>query len=243
MKSIGIIGLGRFGQLMAHFLKGHFDVYVSNRSDKRDIADYLGVRYVTIEECAMKDIVVPCVPISHLKDVLLYIAPLIKEGSFVFDVCSVKLLPSKWMEEILPNNCSILCTHPLFGPDTTKKGLDGKMIALCPVRGVDMEKVKAFVSGLGLVPISATPQEHDEQMARSLALIHFLGNALDKIDIDEVRLATKTHEKLRELVKITKNDSRELFIDMHKYNPFVSSVRKELISSLMELDNFLDKQK
>ena len=243
MKSIGIIGLGRFGQLMAHYLKGHFDVYVSNRSDKSEIAKYLGVHYVPIGECATKDIVVPCVPISHLKDVLLYIAPLLKEGSLVFDVCSVKLLPSRWMEEILPNNCSILCTHPLFGPDTTKKGLDGKMIALCPVRGVNIAKVQAYMTELGLVPIVSTPEEHDKQMAKSLALIHFLGNALDKIDIDEVRLATKTHEKLKELVKITKNDSKELFMDMHKYNPFVSSVRKELINNLLELDEFLDNQK
>ncbi|MBN1785587.1 MAG: prephenate dehydrogenase/arogenate dehydrogenase family protein [Candidatus Methanofastidiosa archaeon] len=241
MESIGIIGFGRFGQLMAIHLKESLEVYVGNRSDKSAIAEEMGVNYAPIAECARKDIVVPCVPISQLEATLRSISGKVREDSLVCDVCSVKIWPAIWMSEILPRQCSILGTHPLFGPDTTKRGLGGKMIALCPIRGVDIEKVEGFLHSLGLVTKTTTPENHDMQMARSLALIHYLGNALDRLDIDSVELATKTHEKLRELVTITRNDSKQLFMDMHRYNPYVSKVRKELIGELVDLDKELDR--
>jgi len=241
LESIGIIGFGRFGQLMARYLRDRLDVFVSNRSDKSEIAKELGVEYTNIEECSTKDIVVPCVPIGVLRPTLEKISVHVS-NNMVCDACSVKMWPVKWMLETLPKGCSILGTHPLFGPDTTKKGLDGKTIALCPVRNVEIEKVKRFLLSLGLRPYVTTPEEHDKQMASSLAMIHYLGNALDNLDIEKVELATKTHEKLMELVRITRNDSRELFIDMHRYNPFVSVIRKRLIEELKELDCFLDSE-
>ncbi|HPR42304.1 MAG TPA: prephenate dehydrogenase/arogenate dehydrogenase family protein [Candidatus Methanofastidiosa archaeon] len=241
MESIGIIGFGRFGQLMALHLRDRLDVSVANRSDRSREASELGVEYATAKECAKKDIVVPCVPISALRSALQDISGHIG-GNLVCDVCSVKIWPARWMEEILPKTCSIMGTHPLFGPDTTKKGLSGKTIALCPMRGVDMGCVEDFLRSLGLNTVVTTPDEHDRQMASSLAMIHYLGNALDNIGIEDIKLATKTHEKLKELVRITRNDSRQLFVDMHRYNPYVSDVRKRLIEELVTLDTELDRE-
>jgi len=241
MDSIGIIGFGRFGQLMALHLRDRMDVFVTNRSDRSKEAEELGVEYASIGECASKDIVVPCVPISNLRASLERISGMVR-SNLICDVCSVKMYPTRWMEEILPGKCSILGTHPLFGPDTTKKGLVGKTIALCPIRGVDIECIEGFLKSLGLNTVITTPEEHDRQMAGSLAMIHYLGNALDNIGVEEIRLATKTHEKLKELVRITRNDSRQLFLDMHRYNPFVSEKRKDLIEELKKLDMELDRE-
>jgi prephenate dehydrogenase len=45
-----------------------------------------------------------------------------KKGPLVVDVLSVKEHARKIMLEQLPEECDILCTHPMFGPDSGKNG-------------------------------------------------------------------------------------------------------------------------
>jgi len=124
--------------------------------------------------------VIPAVPISSLQQMLKQMAPLLQPGSLVIDVCSVKTLPAKWMEEILPPSVSILATHPMFGPDSAARSLEGMKIALCKVK-IDDEpytKIKSYLTSLGLEVIETTTENHDRQIAVSLSLTHFIGRAL-----------------------------------------------------------------
>jgi len=246
-KSLGIIGFGRFGQLAAKHLKKHFtEVFVSDHVDKRKEAGRLGVSFVAIDECAGKDVVLLCVPISSFRKVLKTIIPRLKAGALVIDTCSVKEEPVRAMKELIPNKCECIGTHPLFGPDTAKDGVIGKKIVLCPVqksasRRSIMPHIKRFLTTkLGLTVITTTPKEHDWQMARSLALIHILGTALLRTDVKRVNLTTPTHERLVELVDIVKNDSKQLAIDMQTHNRFARKARKDLIRELKKIDGELE---
>ena len=96
-KSLGIIGLGRFGQLAAKHLKEHFRVFASDCTDKAREANKLGVSFTSVGACAGKDIVLLCVPISSFERVLKQIVPFLKKGALVLDVCSVKEEPAKAM--------------------------------------------------------------------------------------------------------------------------------------------------
>merc|ERR1712226_192895 len=43
----------------------------------------------------------------------------------VVDVCSVKVHAKTTMLALLPDSCDILCTHPMFGPESGKHGWGG----------------------------------------------------------------------------------------------------------------------
>lgn len=239
VKSVGIIGFGRFGQLIAKHLKDHFQVFVSDKIDKRKIAENIGAKFTSLEKCATKNIVLLCVPISDFEDVLKQIVPFLKD-SVVADVCSVKEKPVNAMEKMVPKDCECIGMHPLFGPDTVKNGLKGKKIVLCPVKTKRLIEIKNFLSELGLNVIISTPKEHDEQMAKSLGLIHLIGRALNKIGVNNIEMATPTHEMFIELVNIVKNDSEQLFVDMQQYNRYSKDIRKKLIKELIKLDGELN---
>jgi hypothetical protein len=46
-------------------------------------------------------------------------------GPLIVDVLSVKDYPRQIMLDLLPKGCDILCTHPMFGPDSGKNGWHG----------------------------------------------------------------------------------------------------------------------
>ena len=131
---IGIIGYGRFGQLAARYLSRDADVYVCGRKQIAPDPDLPGVHPADLRQVCGQKIVIPAVPISSLQDMLAQMAPLLKADSLVADVCSVKTIPAQWMKVILPDSVSILATHPMFGPDSAARTLEGMKIALCRVR-------------------------------------------------------------------------------------------------------------
>jgi len=242
IKSVGIIGFGRFGQLTAKVLKKHFKVFVTDCVNKQNESKDIGVCFKSFKECAKQDVVILCVPISDFEEIVKQIVPFLKDGCLVIDVCSVKEKPVKIMEKYIPKTCDCLGTHPLFGPDTTKNGLKDKKIVICLVKLNNHSKTKfsGFLHKLGLKIIETTPGEHDKQMAKSLALIHFLGRGLEKISVQDVEMATPTHDMFVELVNIVQNDSEQLFVDMQQHNRFTCHVRKKLIKELSRMDGELD---
>lgn len=233
---IGIIGFGRFGMLMAKHLKKKFRVFVSDALDKSSDAKVRGVNFTTIEECAKKEIVILAVPISEFGKTLDRIAPFLKKGALVMDVCSVKEMPVKAMAEKLPQDVECAGTHPLFGPDSAKNGLKGLKIVLCPVRTGKLKKIERFLQSIGLETITASPEEHDKQMGKSQLMLHFIGNALFGIGANEVEMATPNHAKLMEVAGAVKNNSGLLFRDMNRFNRFAAGARRELINELARLD-------
>ena len=89
------------------------------------------------------------------------IAPLLKPGAIVADVCSVKVYPARWMQELLPPSVEILATHPMFGPDSAAKSVAGYKIVLCPERIAPerYRKIKRWLENKGVVTIETTPAE------------------------------------------------------------------------------------
>ena len=158
-KTIGVIGFGQFGTLVAAILSKHAKVLVYNRSVNEKIistAKKIGVELVDLKTAAECDVVILTVSISITEKIIKLIAPFVKPGALVLDTCSVKIGPVKWLKKYLPKTVDILATHPMFGPITTgfnidKKywKLDDKQIVLCPVRisKTKLDKVKKFLRG------------------------------------------------------------------------------------------------
>ena len=136
--SIGVIGFGRFGQFIAKTFTKYGRVVVTSRSDYTDIAASLGAKYVPLSEPDLfleedLDVIVVAVSIvsfqatidtlsQHIERRLRSFKPPLSRGPLIVDVLSVKEHARKVMLKSLPPECDILCSHPMFGPDSGKNG-------------------------------------------------------------------------------------------------------------------------
>lgn len=236
---VGIVGLGRLGRLLAQHLGQDADCLVYDLHLDEKICKKLKVRPSSLEEVCQCPIILPIVPISEMEKLLEQMAPHIAADSLIVDVCSVKTLPVKWMQEKLPESVQILGTHPMFGPDSAKQTLYGSKIVVCPVR-IEQEHFKNICSYLevhGLKVIHCTPEEHDQQISESLLLTHFIGRGLIEIEAKPLDVDTKGHRRLIKILETVENDTWQLFQDMNRFNPFANNIRERFLEALKKVDS------
>jgi len=238
---IGIIGFGRFGKLTARYLAEDFEVLVFNRTNKSEEIKATGGRAASLSSVCQQRIVILCVPISALKDALSEIGRRIKKDAVVVDVCSVKVYPSQWMKTLLPDSVSILATHPMFGPDSAADSLEDQKIFLSPIR-IDKKtyhKIKAYLVSKKLAIMESTPEDHDEQIAVSLALTHFIGRTLSEFGAMPLGMDTEGYKRLLHILDVVEHDTWQLFYDMHRYNPYAQEKRVAFMQAMQRINNQL----
>ncbi len=235
---IGIIGFSRFGQLLAKILKPYAEVYVYNRSDKSQQTKELGVNWSDLEKVCQCDWIFVAVAISSTEEMIKKIAPLVKKDSLVMDVCSVKVLPAKWLHAYLSQEVEIMATHPMFGPDSAKDATEGLQWILCPLRikPETLNKVKEILNKLKVNIIETTPEDHDQQTAISLALVHFIGRGLEKFGFKDQSIKTLGFERLLKVNETVTHDSFQLFLDMQRFNPYTKKIRQKFMKALRSVN-------
>ncbi|MDR0826845.1 MAG: prephenate dehydrogenase/arogenate dehydrogenase family protein [Desulfovibrio sp.] len=109
---------------------------------------------------AQTQFVMLCVPVKVLREVLAFVAPRLDPARHVLmDICSVKSLPMRWMEEFYPSR--VVGAHPLFGP--TPEAVDMR-VALVRGSRADTEacaKAEALFKSLGCATFWTSATEHD----------------------------------------------------------------------------------
>jgi len=235
---IGIIGFGRFGKLTARYLAEDFEVLVFNRTDKSAEIEKTGARKASLKTVCQQKIVILCVPISTLKEVLTEIAPVLNEDSVIVDVCSVKVYPTQLMKALLPETVSILATHPIFGPDSAADSLKDRKIFLSPVRieKKQYQKIKTYLASKELVLIESTPEDHDEQIAVSLALTHYIGRTLSEFGAVPLEIDSEGYKRLLHILEVVEHDTWQLFYDMHRYNPYAQEKRAAFMQAMQKIN-------
>jgi len=139
--TIGVVGFGRFGQFIAQTFTKHGRVVATSRSDYTDLAANMGIVYHKLDDLPAfleedLDVIVLATSIVSFEGTVSNIAPHLKNyiekrkdtqlaGPLIVDVLSVKEHPRQVMLQLLPKECDILCTHPMFGPDSGKRGWNG----------------------------------------------------------------------------------------------------------------------
>lgn len=237
---LGIIGFGRLGALLTRYLAQDFETFVYEpREGFAQAIQACGANCADLASVASQDMVLPLVPISQLEQVLQDIAPYLKKGAIVADCCSVKIKPVEAMLKHLPDNVSILATHPMFGPDSAADTLFGSKLVICPVRipPTIYSPIKAYLEKHGLKLIETTPEAHDEQISRSLFLAHFIGRALIEIEATPLEIDTKGYRRLMKILLTVENDSWQLFEDMYQHNPYAEGTRAEFLGALDALSH------
>jgi prephenate dehydrogenase len=239
---IGIIGFGRFGKLTATYLAEDFEVVVYDSGANASRITATGARPASLSETCAQKILILCVPISVFAETLQKIVPLLKPDTVVVDVCSVKVHPVKEMRQNLPKEVSILATHPMFGPDSASDSLVGRKIVLCKVR-IPEEiylKIKRYLAKRQLYLIETTPEKHDEQIAVSLALTHFIGRSLSAFGARPKEIDTEGYQRLLHVLEVVENDTWQLFEDMNTYNPFARKYRNAFMMAAQHVNDQLN---
>ena len=240
MSSLGIYGLGRFGCFYGQLLSGYCAVKAFSRNPGSPAPQ--GVERVEEEVLCEQPAIILCVAISGLREVLQRLAPRLKPGTLVMDTCSVKSLPAAWMESLLPPSIEILATHPMFGPDSARGGIEGLPMILHPVRlrSAELLRWRRFFEAIGLSVQLMKPQLHDREAAFTQGLTHYLGRVLAELELKPSHIASVGYRKLLEIIEQTCNDSWQLFYDLQRFNPYTKEMRERLAASLGEVKKRLD---
>lgn len=238
MKTVGLIGFGRLGRLLArHFARDARIHAADARLDAR-LARRLGAIPATFAEACAQDVVVLCVPMAAFEGVVKSARGLVKPGALVVDACSVKEHPVRVMKHWLPRSVSLLATHPNFGPDSAADSLAGRKIVLCRVRMTDAayRAAKRVLARKGLEIVEMTPREHDKRMASSLVLTHFIGRALIAYGAKTTGVDTEGYKRLLRILETVQNDSWQLFEDMNRYDAYAAPMRRRFLAALRSVD-------
>ncbi|XP_039117805.1 arogenate dehydrogenase 2, chloroplastic-like isoform X1 [Dioscorea cayenensis subsp. rotundata] len=244
---IAVVGFGNYGQFLARTFaaQGH-TLLAHSRSDHSAAAAAIGASFFRDPHdlCEQHpDVVLLSTSILSAADVLNTL-PLgrLRRSTLFADVLSVKEFPRNLLLSALPPDFDILCTHPMFGPESARHGWAGLPFVFDKVRiGESEERISRcnrFLEifekeGCRMVEMSCA--EHDHKTAESQFLTHTIGRILAKLGPEDVDIGTKGYQTLLELVQNTCNDSFDLYNGLFMYNKNATELLDRLDFAFTEL--------
>lgn len=255
---IAIVGFGNFGQFLAKtFAQQGHRVIAYSRRDYSEAAQKLGVSFFSDPDDLCEehpDVIVLCTSILSTEKVLESL-PLqrLRRSTLFVDVLSVKEFPRNLFLRNLPREFDILCTHPMFGPESGKNGWKDLSFVFEKVRiGTGKRQINRCNNFLdvfareGCVMVEMSCAEHDLYAAGSQFITHTMGRVLEKLRLQSTPINTKGYETLLNLVENTAGDSFDLYYGLFMYNANAmeqlenldlafESLRKELFGILHDI--------
>lgn len=233
--TMGIIGFGAFGQLMAKYLAPYFDIVAYDPAPIQGTCCSM-----SLAKAAQCSVVVLAVPVAVMRETVCAILPHISAGTLVLDVGSVKMQTAAVMRELIPPYIDVVAAHPLFGPQSARGGLAGLKIALCPVHGNRHKGVAQFLqTKLGLDVIITTPRDHDRDLALVQGLTHLIAKVLTRMEPLPSRMTTRSFDLIVEAIDMVRDDAPEVFHAIEVANPFAKEVRDQFFDVARQVDKEL----
>ncbi|MQL95189.1 hypothetical protein Taro_027849 [Colocasia esculenta] len=227
---VGIVGFGNFGQFIAKGLQrqGHA-VLAASRSDYSSYCRQHGMEFFrSVDDLCgeQPDVVLICSSILSTEAVLRSIPThKLRPDTIFADVLSVKQFPRNLFLEVLPPEFGIVCTHPMFGPESGKHGWTELPFVYDKVRiaenGAQAKKCAQFLGifeGEGCRMVEMSCEEHDRHAAGSQFITHTIGRILSHLSLESTPINTKGYETLLQLKENTISDSFDLYYGLFMYN-------------------------
>ena len=224
-------GTGRMGRFLSGFasLQGaHVKIIGRAIYKTRKTAKEIGVDAGTLLDIAKSDIIMISVPIEETERISRETAPLMKEGSLLLDVSSVKTKIADSIAACIPKSVEYVSIHPLFAPDIDQ--MHGQNIVAIPYKtGPKWKRLHRSFRESGANIYTMTPAKHDRKMAYVQGLHHFALMALG------ITLGDKGGEpRTRSLIDTEAGISRiiqnwETVRSIQTVNPFVATLRRDFV--------------
>jgi prephenate dehydrogenase len=241
---IAVLGAGKMGVWFAKFfLEEGYSVVVADRNKQKlsKLKSELAVETADFLEAVQNaDRVLICVAISAFEDIVKTVAPSIRDGQVVMDICSIKESPVAIMHKHIKRGV-VLGTHPVFGPGS--KGVKNKAFILTPTNSTEKEFAENFKGWLEQKKARVfvfSPRKHDELMSVVLGLPHFFGVVacdalLEQADYAETKkVAGTTYRMLFTLAEATALETPELFASLQLSLPDIAKLEGRFIEKAHE---------
>jgi len=261
--SVAIVGVGKMGLWFCNYFskKNNFNVSLyDKRNINLDLKKYPYKITVckSLETCVRgADIVIVCVPIRITIAVVNKCIPIMKKGTRIVEIASLKtdIFDSllKIPDELVP-----LSIHPMFGPGA--KQLRDTKILIIPVRNKRKEQrlVKSLFNEAKTIVIKS-PKYHDALMAVILGMVYYvnllLGVTLSNENITFLKKFSGPTFNLQALLfesVLTDNsslissllaDNKELLKYLKKFNEESTKLFSLLTKNKVELEKTINKIK
>jgi len=226
---IGIHGFGTFGQFLSKtFVAQGHQCFVHSRSDYSALSATLGVHWVpSVDQFPDLELDVLILSMSIMSfEACVAAFPWERlQNVTVVDVLSVKEHPRAVLLEHIGKRGSksidILCTHPMFGPDSGKHSWKGLAFQYDKVRIAVDARCEAFLqcfAAEGCRMLQMSCDLHDEYAAGSQFLTHTTGRVLGALHPVSTPINTVGYTKLLQVVEQTQKDSWELYQGLYTFN-------------------------
>ena len=240
ISSVGIIGHGHFGQFIEVLAERFFpgvERWVHSRRHKPD-----GTRFFSLAEASRCDVVILCGAIREYESQLLAVLEHAPPETILVDVATVK----KHTSELCQRHCEgrhFISTHPMFGPESYQKhagNVTGFRIVVTDysLPNDSYQLLKNTFATLGFLIIEMTAEEHDQRLAETLFLTHYIGQSIIAGGFSRTAIDTLSFQFLMDAVESVRGDGA-LFRDVYQYNPYCQAVaerfhaaQEEVFSSL-----------
>jgi prephenate dehydrogenase len=248
-QTVGIIGFGAFGRLIATHLRPHFALTAYDPATAmRGWDEAVGVAHADLADAAACDIVILATPVDRLAAALAAVRDHLRPGALVLDVCSVKVIPAGLMRNLLPDTVEAIGTHPLFGPQSGRYGIAGLKMAVCPIHTPlhgrsRARRLAAFVrKALKLRVFITTPEAHDQEAAMVQGLTHLIAKVLVQMEPLPTRMTTASFDRLMQAVDMVRYDAAEVFLAIERLNPYSADVRNRFFNLSAQLQATLEEE-
>lgn len=147
------------------------------------------------------------------------------------DVLSVKEYPRDLLLQVLPEEADVLCTHPMFGPESGREGWKGLPLVYerVRIRNQDIcQKCLQIFETEGCRMVELSCEEHDKMAAKSQFITHTIGRVLSEMDIKSTPMDTKGFQTLLQLRNNTTKDSFDLYRGLFQHNRFAKEELEKL---------------
>jgi len=241
MPQVGIIGYGHFGRAFGTVMEeagyGYlaFDPYaeVPGALRAESLRDLAG-------RCTCLAL---AVPVAAMEGVLRELRPLLGPDHLVFDVCSVKSVPCRQMDEILGLEVPHVGTHPLFGPKSLARAERPFRTVLCPSpqHPGAADRVRELFLALGFMVVDQSPEDHDRVMAQTHALTFFLAKGLLEVGCGgDLPFSPPSFHAISLTLDSVREDAGHLFTAIQNENPFAKASREHFLEALQAIHREVD---
>jgi len=241
---IAILGAGKMGVWFAKFFQQEgYSVVIADRKKEKlaKLKSELGVETADFAEAVKgADRILIAISIDAFEDVVRKIAPHVRPGQVVMDMCSIKTSPVKTMHQHIRQGL-VLGTHPVFGPGS--RSVKHKTFILTPTNAGEerfAEEFREWLEAKEAHVFVMSPEKHDELMSVVLGLPHFLGlvacdTLLEQPDFAETkRVAGTTYRMLFTLAEATALETPDLYASLQTNLPELEKLEDLFIEKAQE---------
>ncbi len=220
-RTLGIVGHGAFGAFLETLARRFAPDVAVRVFARRATPD--GVRFFTLDETCQCDVVIISVSIRAFEETLLKVLPLLKPGAILVDVNTVKEHPARLLAQHA-QGVTWVATHPMFGPFSFEKQggtLEGLRLVITEntLPPAILAASVDWLKRLGLNVLAMSSQAHDQMLAQTLFLTHYVAQMVAAGGFVRTDIDTLSFGFLMDAVESVRSDT-ELFRDVFAFNPY-----------------------